>query len=63
MTRGASKRRRLRVRRGRKGPAKDIAEETGSEVLAEFGGCVIEAVAGASVVAGMLLLPAYLLLS
>jgi len=61
LTGGASKRR-LRVRRRRKGSdaADRGAEGVGSEVVAEFGCCAIEAVAGLSLLIGLLCIPAYL---
>ena len=64
MTGGASKRR-LRVRRRRKGSdaADRGAEGVGSEVVAEFGCCAIEAVGALSIIVGLLLIPTYLLLS
>jgi hypothetical protein len=67
LTGGASKRR-LRVRRRRKRSdvadrAPDVAEGVGSEVVAEFGCCAIEAVGALSIIVGLLLIPTYLLLS
>ena len=64
MTGGASKRR-LRVRRRRKGSdaADRGAEGVGSEVVAEFGCCAIEVVGGLSLLIGLLFIPAYLLVA
>jgi hypothetical protein len=62
LTRGAS-RRRLRVRRRKRGDksfGRDVAEDTGSEVVAEFGCCLVEAVGSASILIGLLFVPAFL---
>jgi hypothetical protein len=61
---GQSSRRRLRVRRKRKGesPSANAAEAGGEEVILETGCCLVEAVAGASMLAALLTVPAYLLM-
>ena len=67
--RGRKPRRRLRVRRKRKG--EDIAKEVlvsagdvvGDRVIGEFCGCVFEAVVSSAVLLALLTVPAYLLLS
>jgi hypothetical protein len=59
--RGKGPRRRLRVRRKRKD--RDLAGEiveSGGEVVAEAGCCLIEAMGGLAVVVALLTLPAYL---
>jgi hypothetical protein len=71
-------RRRLRIRRKRKGETfgskvKDAAEAaveiglevaapSGGQVIGHLGGCVIEAIGGAAVLAALLTVPAYLLI-
>jgi hypothetical protein len=54
---GAPKRR-LRIRRKRRG----LAEDAGGEVVAEFGCCLVEAVTSVSLILGLVLVPALLLL-
>ena len=58
-------RRRLRVRRKRKGQsiAKDVAGEAGAQVIYEGGGCLVEAVVGASALVALVTIPACLMLS
>ena len=61
-------RRRLRIRRKRKGEsfASEALEATGNavshQVVGEFGGCVVEAIGGAAVLLALLAVPAYLLM-
>ncbi len=64
LSRGAPKRR-LRVRRARKAASvvAEAAGDAGGEVVAQLGCCLVEAVASASVLVGLLLVPTYLLLS
>jgi len=50
--------RRLRIRRRRRG----IAEDAGGEVVAEFGCCLVEAVGSISVLLVLVVAPAWLLL-
>jgi len=63
LTRGASKRR-LRIRRKRRDGSivGDVAAGVGGEVVAEMGCCLIEAVGSLSILIGLLLVPAYLML-
>ena len=63
MNRGTA-RRRLRLRRKRKGESRaaDAVEGASDEVVLEVGCCLVEAVASASVLAALLTVPAYLLL-
>ena len=62
MTGGRSKRR-LRLRRKRKGEnAADAVETAGNEVVLEAGCCLVEAVGSATFLAALLTVPAYLLL-
>jgi hypothetical protein len=60
LSRGAAKRR-LRVRRKRRDGS--IAGDAGGEVVAEFGCCLIEAVGVVSVLAGLLLVPVWVVMS
>lgn len=67
MTRNTS-RRRLRVRRRRKHDrAADVTagvgESAGSQVVAEYGCCVVEAVGAVSIFVALSLIPTYFLLS
>ena len=63
MTAERSKRR-LRLRRRRKGEkVADAVEAAGNEVVLEAGCCLVEAVVSASLVAALLTVPAYLLLT
>ena len=64
MSRGAPKRR-LRVRRKRRDGSivGEGAGDAGTEVVAEFGCCLIEAVGAVSVLAGLLLVPAWMMMS
>ena len=68
MSRGAPKRK-LRIRRRRRhgGIAADIADgvdaAAGGEVVAQLGCCLVEAVTGATVLAALMIVPAYYLLS
>ncbi len=61
-------RRRLRIRRKRKGEsfAAEVLEATGNaashQVVGEFGGCVVEAIGSAAVLIALLTVPAYLLI-
>ena len=57
-------RRRLRIRRKRKGESwvADAADAADGEVVAQLGCCLVEAVASAIVVAALLTVPPYLLL-
>ena len=65
MSRGGSKRR-LRIRRKHKGGniadgAADVVGAVGTDVVAQLGCFAIEAVAGLSILVGLLLVPTYLL--
>ena len=61
---GRKKRRRLRIRRKRKGErlAESVADGVANQVVAEAGGCVVEAVGSAVALAALLTVPAYFLL-
>lgn len=66
MSRGGAKRR-YRVRRKRKDStvadvAAEVADGVGTEVVGEFGCCVVEAVGALSILVGLLLVPVYLLM-
>ena len=64
MTEGRS-RRRLRVRRKRKGEswAADAIAAGDGDVIAQIGCCLVEGVVSATVLAALLAVPAYLLLT
>ena len=64
MSRGAPKRK-FRIRRKRRDGslAGDAADDAGHQVVAEFGCCLVEAVTGATVLAALMIVPAYYLLS
>jgi hypothetical protein len=60
LSRGASKRR-LKVRRKRRGESVADVLDEGADVVANFGCCLIEAVGAMSILAGLLAVPLFLL--
>ena len=62
MSRDAPKRR-LRIRRKRRGVAGEPAGQAGGEAVFQLGCCVVEAVGSLAVLIGLLFVPTYLLLS
>ena len=60
---GGRPRRRLRIRRKRRGESlAEVVEAAGNEVVLEAGCCFVEAIGSAVVMAAILTVPAYLLL-